>query len=495
MAVEKSSRISSDRPSPSINAKHAVFVDADAMKERVKQSIMKPEYDVKNYYFQEGHFQFIARHCIFEYLTLAVIAANAVWIAIDTDHNGEDSLLDAQTVFVVGENFFCVYFSLELLIRFMAFEEKKNCLRDAGFVFDSILVVMMVMETWVMTAILLLTQTGGSSGLGNTSILRLVRLLRLSRMARMARLLRAMPELMILVKGIVAATRSVFFTLCLLVILIYVFGIAFVQLTADMDSNVHDDYFKKVPRAMHSLLLHLVLPDEAALILEVGEDSWGLAALLLIFVLLSTLTILNMLVGVLVEVVSVVSEVEKEQMMVSFVKTELLSLLNDVDGNMKISKTEFEQLLLDPKAAKIIQEVGVDVVGLVDFTDHIFAGDTELTFPEFMDLILQLRGSNGATVRDMVDMRKFLSNNLIDAVERIEKVVRQTDIVMRRATLPSCKSWEYEVQTSEGIASVGIARGPSLRLVESVAHPLTEDACLSEQDEKAVDGVKEVREG
>ena len=45
---------------------------------------------------------------------------------------------------------------------------------------------------------------------------RLVRLLRLTRMARMARLLRAMPELLVLIKGMVVAMRSVFFTLCLL---------------------------------------------------------------------------------------------------------------------------------------------------------------------------------------------------------------------------------------------------------------------------------------
>merc|ERR1719159_487672 len=113
------------------------------------------------------------------------------------------------------------------------------------------LVTLMIFETWVMTIIYLIIGTGNdNSGLGNASILRLVRLLRLTRMARMARLLRAMPELMILVKGIFVATRSVFFTLCLLFIVIYVFGIAFTQLVGKwMPAE-----FGTVSESMHTLL-------------------------------------------------------------------------------------------------------------------------------------------------------------------------------------------------------------------------------------------------
>merc|ERR1719413_349483 len=105
------------------------------------------------------------------------------------------------------------------------------------------MVVMMFLETWVMTAVMLALGGGGSGGMGDASILRMARLLRLSRMARMARLLRAMPELMILIKGIAAATRSVFFTLALLCLLMYVFAIMFTQLM--VETEVGEEYFKK----------------------------------------------------------------------------------------------------------------------------------------------------------------------------------------------------------------------------------------------------------
>ena len=57
-----------------------------------------------------------------------------------------------------------------------------------------------------------------TNGGPDTSVLRVARLMRLCRMARMARWVRVMPELMILIEGMLAAVRSVFFTLLLLLL-------------------------------------------------------------------------------------------------------------------------------------------------------------------------------------------------------------------------------------------------------------------------------------
>merc|ERR1719331_2215743 len=109
-----------------------------------------------------------------------------------------------------------------------------------------------------MSVVVLCTGSNGSAGLGNASLLRVARLLRLTRMARMARLLRAMPELLILIKGMVAAMRSVFFTLILLCLMTYCFGIMFTQLMAETElGNPYTDpkgIFSTVPLSMHTLL-------------------------------------------------------------------------------------------------------------------------------------------------------------------------------------------------------------------------------------------------
>lgn len=398
------------------------------MKEKVKLAIMKKEYSVTDYYKETGICQRIARSAIFDNTSLVIITINAIWISVDTDYNTKPTLINAHPVFVFAENFFCGYFVFEVLARFGAFNVKRMCLTDPWFVFDSTMALMMVLETWVMTVMLVLTQAGdGEVNMGDASILKLIRLLRMTRMARMARLLRAMPELMILIKGIMVATRSVFFTLCLLVLIIYVFAVCLTQIT-DGFEPLHTTYFSTVLDSMNTLLLRGTLPDLADIVNAMGKVNYGFAFVMLFFILMSSLTVMNMLVGVLVEVVSVVSAVEKDQMTMTYVKSMLMSMLEDYDAdedhNMSISKSEFEQLLLKPRAARIIQDVGVDVVGLVDFMDFIFKDGQELSFPEFMDVVLQLRGTNNATVRDVVDLRKFVLGEINHAVNTLTAAVK-----------------------------------------------------------------------
>jgi len=329
----------------------ATFVDASAMKEKVRQNLTKPQYSVKDYYKTTGLFPRIATSAVFESITLGVIAFNALWIAIDTDFNEAEILIDAHPVFIIAENTFCAFFFFEWCVRFMSFKAKKYCLRDAWFMFDSFMVFMMAMETWVMSVVMLCI--GGSSGTGDASILRVARLLRLSRLARMARLLRALPELMIMIRGMVAATRSVFFTLCLLIIVMYVFAIAFTQLCAE--TPMGEKYFPTVPSSMFTLLIYGTLLDNIGLISrELGDQQYYIAALFFFFVLMAALTIMNMLIGVLCEVVNAVAATEKEEMLVTYVNRKLLRVVQllDSDGGGTISKAEFMQILENADAVR-----------------------------------------------------------------------------------------------------------------------------------------------
>eukprot|EP00927_Polykrikos_kofoidii_P008630 TRINITY_DN13597_c0_g4_i1.p1 TRINITY_DN13597_c0_g4~~TRINITY_DN13597_c0_g4_i1.p1 ORF type:complete len:708 (-),score=83.12 TRINITY_DN13597_c0_g4_i1:518-2614(-) len=415
-----------------------VFADAAAMKDKVRQAIFQAPYRVSDFYWDTGIAQMIARSYIFEQVMLVVIGANSLWIAIDTEYNHADVLLHASPLFFISENIFCTLFFFEWLVRFMAFRRKLLGLRDQNFLFDTGMVFFMVVETWVVTFALAVFGTAASGeGISNAGVLRVVRLLRLTRMARMARLLREMPELMILLKAIFVAFRSVFFTICLLIIIIYMFAIAFVQLTDD--THVGHIYFDGVASAMGTLLLAGSLPDHSQFVSDVtsGHFIWGI--LLMGFIFLAPMTVMGMLAGVLVEVVSVVSSVEKESMVVSFVTEQLHMLLQQVDedGNRRLTRTEFQQLIVRPDAARMMASVGVDVVGLAEYCDFLFGDNELISFSEFIDLVLQLRGTNQATVKDIVDLRKFMKQELTDTVsgemslfqERL--CVRLPDLVAR----------------------------------------------------------------
>merc|ERR1719329_1955636 len=92
------------------------------------------------------------------------------------------------------------------------------------------------------------------------------------------------------------------------------------------------------------------------------------------FVLVTVLVVLNMLAGVLVNVVLITAGIEQEEADAIFVKNALTMIMStgDADGSKTISKMEFDALLKNPNATRLLEQVNVDVLGLVDLSDFIF---------------------------------------------------------------------------------------------------------------------------
>merc|ERR1712151_1044266 len=102
---------------------------------------------------------------------------------------------------------------------------------------------------------------------------------------------------------------------------------------------------------------------------------------MLIFVLISAVTIMNMMIGVLVEVVKGASHIEREGMQARTVKECLTKMLSDRldDGHtdvmqIRLSKQQFMDLVSNPHVARVLHKNDLDVVGLLDDLDTIFRG-------------------------------------------------------------------------------------------------------------------------
>mmetsp|Transcript_6184 Transcript_6184/g.17298 ORF Transcript_6184/g.17298 Transcript_6184/m.17298 type:complete len:155 (+) Transcript_6184:2-466(+) len=142
---------------------------------------------------------------------------------------------------------------------------------------------------------------------------------------------------------------------------------------------------------------------------------------------------MNMLIGVLVESVSAVASVEREAMNLAWVKSELAAMVRsiDTDNDDTLTKFEIASIMSNSEAMRTISKVGVDVESLIDIADfHLFDKKEQISFSEFLDLVLQLRGTNGTTVRDIVDLRKFVLEELLNMEDRIMNMMQ--DALARR---------------------------------------------------------------
>lgn len=250
----------------------------------------------------DSFFGRLAANKKFEGLTFFFIGINSLYIGWDADYTAlnfkPDSLYDSKMPIgiILMENLFCVYFTGEVVIRFIGFKQKTSALpfprcfpTDWWFVFDSTLVTMMVLETWIFPIF------GLSGSLNQLSVLRLLRLLRISRMAR---LMKKVPELMIIIKGLIASFRSVSCTAILQVLILYVWSILFVseyhELGAEDDSEIAS-YFGTMGKSMFSLFIYgTVLDDVTACTTAIrGTENMFMLSLFIVFILISSFTILN----------------------------------------------------------------------------------------------------------------------------------------------------------------------------------------------------------
>lgn len=391
-----------------------LFPQTEDLKDSVADSLRQHLYSVEDLYHKTGMWQAVACSEYFHYVMTIVVALNTIWIAVETDYNKEELLCNATLMFQVCDNLFCFTFCFEMLVRFMAFRHKLDAFMDRWFLFDGSLVLLMIWETWIVVAIYLtFGLSTNNDAAKNSQALRMLRLIRLVRVARTTRLLNAVPELLILARGMVAGVRSVLAVLSLLGLLIYVYAVMFTMTLSgtEVGAGIFDD----VPQSMNSLLLAVLCGPEAELMYKLLAAGWPYYLAYLTFLLVATLTLMNMLIGILCDVVSNVAEEAKEEMMVKEVKkhvTRLASTL-DSDGDGVLSAEEFEAIIKDPDLTEAFSEMGVDVVGFAYFAKFLYEQCDELTFNDFGVLACQFQGRKPASVQDVMDMRRYVTMELL----------------------------------------------------------------------------------
>jgi len=340
---------------------------------------------------------------------LFVIFLNTIWIAIDTDYNKAEILCNAPPVFQVVDNVFCFYFVFELGVRLMAFKRKCRALSDPWYIFDTVLVSLMVWETWIQVFLYLMIGSESFAYGRTATILRVFRLARLTRVARTGKLLRSVPELMILAKAMVMALRSVMAILVMLTLVVYIFAILFTQLLGGTDLAA--GRFDNVPQSMNFLLIQVLCGFDSDFMSSLPAYGCFYYCIWLSFLLVAQLTIMNMLIGILCDVVSGVSETAKEEAFVKEIESQLETLAAklDPDGDRRVSREEFLNIMRDYNWIQALDATGVDVISFMEYASFVFEDDTDLSCDDFMRMIVQFRGDRVATVKELVSTRKYMT--------------------------------------------------------------------------------------
>jgi hypothetical protein len=214
-----------------------------------------------------------------------------------------------------------------------------------------------------------------------------------------------------------------FYTAILLLILLYFFAIFFRSETRSLKEMKHEEVnikelFGSVGKSMISCFFYGTLLDGPvivfdALLLDAGPSA---AIVFVALIITSAFTVLNLLIGVLCEVVAAVSEEEKHRAEVKYLQDNLLDVLMayDRNGDRHIKDSDFDFFLANPEVHDALAKFGTDVNGLKSLKNVLYeaCGEDGLSFDQILDVVLRLQGDNVAKVTDIIDLREFMRNLL-----------------------------------------------------------------------------------
>ncbi len=212
---------------------------------------------------------------LFQFAVVTIIILNAILIGATT-YELDQLLLN---IIYVLDYFITIFFVIEIFIRFIGEKEKKNFLRDGWNVFDTIIV-----------AVSLIPIPNNSSFL----------VLRLLRIFRVLRLISVIPELKKIIEAILASIKRVFYVSLLLFIILYIYA----TMGSILFNQDDPERWADLGISLITLFQVLTLSSWENVMLPMQSIYWWAWIYFFSFISICSITILNLVIAILVDVVN-----------------------------------------------------------------------------------------------------------------------------------------------------------------------------------------------
>ena len=221
----------------------------------------------------------IRENSFFQAFVIGVIIFSALLVGSTTyDVDPQFSIILSYLDYAVT-----IFFVVELSIRFLGEEKKSEFLKDGWNLFDTIIVTVSLIPM----------------GAGNSALL-----LRLLRIFRVLRLISFIPELRILIESLLKSLPRIGYVCLLLFIIIYIYAAFGSILFAEADPS----RWKDIGTAVITLVQVMTLSSWEQVMLPMQEKFWWAWVYFYTFIALGAITLLNLIIAVLVDVMSQAKE-------------------------------------------------------------------------------------------------------------------------------------------------------------------------------------------
>jgi len=359
------------------------------------------------------------------------ILANAIVLGVEIEISLQSGGESGPVLFWIQVCFYLV-FVVELVLRICADGAGFFSIYNLSGLFDFFIVT----STTAEYAMLLLWSN--SSAFSAISVMRVFRLLRIGRIVR---ILHICPELYLLTSSLASSVQTVFWVFCLLIIVMYICALA---CTAQLGQEASlRDYFGSIDRSCFTHFMILTLEGYPAVAKAAGETSSIWYVYIVAFILFSSVVLINLVTGIVVECVCDKSreiELDCHELLVDAKRFHRVfgdcCIGAGVPTDEDIGLDQFRRLYRSQAVRAVLYalDISLDVEDfeLFEIIDEDNVGS--VTFDELIDALLRLQGSKdfvhsifvqGALVRE--------SKRLEDRLGVVEESLGKYSTTLREA--------------------------------------------------------------
>ena len=211
---------------------------------------------------------------LFQNLVISIIIFNAFTIGFNTYDLSEFS----KNIINILDYSITIFFVIEIFIRFIGEPKKINFFKSGWNLFDTVIVLISLIPIP-----------------NNSSFL----LLRLLRVFRVLRIISVIPELKLIIEALLGSIKRVFYVGLLLFIILYIYA----TIGSILFSNDIPQRWSDVGVSMITLFQVLTLSSWEQVMLPLQEIYWWAWIYFFSFIIICGITMLNLLIAILVDVV------------------------------------------------------------------------------------------------------------------------------------------------------------------------------------------------
>lgn len=393
----------------------------------------------------------------FEAICGITIMTNALFIGVEIDYTAAHLDQTPPVTFLIIGYIYTILFAIELVLKIVAdrmfFFWPEQTKQFIWNYLDLIIVMSSLAE--VALDVVSLSAAGDEGGgtnnvsMDNLRIIRIVRLSRLMRLFRIGRIVRFVRSLRTLVISILSTLKSVFWSMLLLVIIMYVFAILFTQAASDYQVSIDiggEDPGLDPPDA-ELLEYHWGSLGDAILTLYMsisGGVSWFEVMrplrevssvwmfVFLAYISFTYFAVLNVVTGVFCQSAIESTQYDQDAMIQAFLmnkqvytnRFEALFKSLDTDNSGIITKDEFLDHIHDAKVQAFFASLELEASDAIQLFRMIDAdegvADTGIDIEDFVVGCLRLKGNarscdmarlmfeNKALARDISELSEYL---------------------------------------------------------------------------------------